>query len=406
VGGGVYHALAHAFAKAAMFLAAGSIVRALGSDRIAGVSGIATHLPVSTYAFGIAGMTLIGLPPSGGFVAKWLLLSAALSSGQWWWGVVLLLGGVLTAGYVFLVLGQELSQASSDRTADFRPVPARMEVAAMALALLSLGLGLRAAEPLALLAIGSALAPAAAPRMNLAFWIPQAVLATSLLTALAIFLLPEERHRTRSALNLAGAGAKVALVAVMVEGALRGVQYEARLPFLPGVDLVLRVGLPGASLRLALGGALAGHHRLRDRLPGGSPHRSRFFGFFSLCVMATMGIALAGNLLTFFVFYEMLTVVTFPLVVHRGTGKALAAGRTYLLYTLGGGVLLLLGAVWLHTLAGAVEFVPGGMVAPLLATHRADLVLVFALMVAGLGVKAASSPCTAGSRWRWWPRRR
>jgi multicomponent Na+:H+ antiporter subunit D len=53
----------------------------------------------------------------------------------------------------------------------------------------------------------------------------------------------------------------------------------------------------------------------------GSPHRSRFFGFFSLCVTATMGIALAGNLVTFFVFYEMLTVVTYPLVVHRGTGR-------------------------------------------------------------------------------------
>jgi multicomponent Na+:H+ antiporter subunit D len=228
--------------------------------------------------------------------------------------------------------------------------------------------------------------------MNLAFWIPQAVLATSLLTALAIFLLPEERHRTRSALNLAGAGAKVALVAVMVEGALRGVQYEARLPFLPGVDLVLRVdflGLVFASLSAVLW--LVTTVYAIGYLEG-SPHRSRFFGFFSLCVTATMGIALAGNLMTFFVFYEMLSVVTYPLVVHRGTGKALAAGRVYLLYTLGGGVVFLLGAVWLHTLAGPVEFVPGGMVAPLLATHRADLVLVFALMVAGLGVKSAILP--------------
>jgi multicomponent Na+:H+ antiporter subunit D len=157
--GGVYHAVSHAFAKAAMFLAAGNLVRALGSDRIVGISGIASHLPVSTYAFGIAGMSLIGLPPSGGFVAKWLLLSASLSSGQWWWGVVILLGGVLTAGYVFIVLGQELSQASSDRPADFRPVPRRAELAAMALALLSLAMGVRAAEPLLLLGIGSPIAP-------------------------------------------------------------------------------------------------------------------------------------------------------------------------------------------------------------------------------------------------------
>jgi multicomponent Na+:H+ antiporter subunit D len=153
--GGVYHAVSHAFAKAAMFLAAGAIVHGLGHDRIIGISGIATGLPVSTYAFGIAGVTLIGLPPTGGFVAKWMLLSAALQSGQWWWAVVILTGGVLTAGYVFLVLGQELSQAEREIEPEFAPVPRRMEWAAMVLAVISLLLGLRAVEPLLLLEIGN-----------------------------------------------------------------------------------------------------------------------------------------------------------------------------------------------------------------------------------------------------------
>jgi multicomponent Na+:H+ antiporter subunit D len=153
--GGVYHAVSHAFAKAAMFLAAGAIVRGLGHDRIVGISGIATQLPISTYAFGIAGITLIGLPPTGGFVAKWLMLSAALQSGQWWWAVVILAGGVLTAGYVFLVLGQELSQAEREAHPEFRPVPRRMEVAAMTLAVIGVLLGLRAVEPLRLIEIGN-----------------------------------------------------------------------------------------------------------------------------------------------------------------------------------------------------------------------------------------------------------
>ncbi|MEX2583885.1 MAG: proton-conducting transporter membrane subunit [Gemmatimonadota bacterium] len=152
--GGVYHAISHALAKAAMFLAAGTIVQALGSDRIVGISGIARQLPVTTYAFGIAGMTLIGLPPSGGFVAKWLLLSAAFASGQWWWAIVMLLGGILTAGYVFLVLGQELSQAGSDHDVEMKPVPRSMEYAAFALAFAALVLGLRVTEPLELLRIG------------------------------------------------------------------------------------------------------------------------------------------------------------------------------------------------------------------------------------------------------------
>jgi len=155
--GAIYHAVAHGLAKAAMFLAAGNIVLAMGSDRIVGISGIARQLPMTTYAFGMAGMTLIGLPPSGGFVAKWLLVSAALASGQWWWAVVLLLGGILTAGYVFIVLGQELSLAESDRVVGAHPVPARMEVAAFTLAVVSLLLGFGVSEPLALLRAGAPL---------------------------------------------------------------------------------------------------------------------------------------------------------------------------------------------------------------------------------------------------------
>ncbi len=58
-----------------------------------------------------------------------------------------------------------------------------------------------------------------------------------------------------------------------------------------------------------------------------SPHRSRFFGFFSLCVSATVGVALAGNLVTFLIFYELLTLATFPLVVHRGTPDSMRGGQ-------------------------------------------------------------------------------
>jgi formate hydrogenlyase subunit 3/multisubunit Na+/H+ antiporter MnhD subunit len=152
--GGVYQAVSHAFAKAGMFLAVGGIARAVGNDRIVGVRGIATHMPLSTYAFGLAGMSLIGLPPSGGFVAKWQLLTASFGSGQWWWGIAILAGGLLTASYVFLVLGQELSQADEDRAHEFARVPPAMEWAALALALVAFLLGLRALEPLELLGIG------------------------------------------------------------------------------------------------------------------------------------------------------------------------------------------------------------------------------------------------------------
>ncbi|HSH28422.1 MAG TPA: proton-conducting transporter membrane subunit, partial [Thiohalobacter sp.] len=124
----------------------------------------------------------------------------------------------------------------------------------------------------------------------------------------------------------------------------------------------------------------------------GSSHRSRFFGFFSLCVTASVGVALAGNLLTFLLFYELLTLSTYPLVVHRGTEAARRAGQRYLAYTLIGGALLLIGTLWLYSLAGTLEFTATGFVHGLIDSHRAALILIFWLLIAGVGVKAALVP--------------
>jgi NADH:ubiquinone oxidoreductase subunit 2 (subunit N) len=98
-------------------------------------------------------MSLMGLPPSGGFVAKWLLLRAALESGQWWWGVVILGGGLLAAGYVFLVLRRAFASMPIDVA--FTRIPYGLELTALTLALIALLLGLVATTPLALLEIGA-----------------------------------------------------------------------------------------------------------------------------------------------------------------------------------------------------------------------------------------------------------
>jgi formate hydrogenlyase subunit 3/multisubunit Na+/H+ antiporter MnhD subunit len=114
--GGVLQLVSHAFAKAGMFMAAGLIAVALGHDRVADLGGIARILPVSLFAFALAGVSLVGLPPSGGFAAKWLLLSAALGTGQWWWAVVIVLGGLLTGGYLVMVLMRALSPPAAPLT--------------------------------------------------------------------------------------------------------------------------------------------------------------------------------------------------------------------------------------------------------------------------------------------------
>lgn len=223
-------------------------------------------------------------------------------------------------------------------------------------------------------------------------WLPLAILLTSAFASIAIFFLREESFWLRTTLNLGAALFKIALVLVMTVGVMRGEVYETRLVFAPGIELVLF-----ADALSVLFGALSSILWLLTTIYAigyleGSPNRSRFFGFFGLCVSATMGIALAGNLLTFLVFYEILTLATYPLVVHRGSDMAIRAGRAYLAYTLSGGVLLLIGTAGLYALAGDVDFTVGGTLEPYVAEHRSLLILLFVILIAGLGVKAALVP--------------
>jgi multicomponent Na+:H+ antiporter subunit D len=178
----------------------------------------------------------------------------------------------------------------------------------------------------------------------------------------------------------------------MVWGVFHEHSYETRWALAPGLDLVLHadtlsVLFVSLSAVLWLVTTVYAIGYLEK-----SPHRSRFFGFFSLCVSATVGLALAGNLVTFVIFYELLTLATYPLVAHRGTPEALRGARIYLTYTLGGGALLLTGTVWLHVLAGPASFVEGGILNRLPPEYHPQLRVIFLLLIIGLGVKAALVP--------------
>jgi multicomponent Na+:H+ antiporter subunit D len=218
------------------------------------------------------------------------------------------------------------------------------------------------------------------------------LLASSFFPGLIIFALAEDSVRLRTTLNLAGAFTKLGLVGWMVWGVYHGHAYEDRLTLLPHLDIALRAGplslfFATLSTVLWLVTTIYAIGYLEY-----SPNRSRFFGFFSLCVTSTVGVAVADNLITFLLFYEMLTLSTYPLVVHRGTEAARRAGQVYLGYTVFGGALLLLATVWLYSLTGTLEFTPKGFVQVLGDGHRAELITVFCLLIAGVGVKAALVP--------------
>jgi multicomponent Na+:H+ antiporter subunit D len=154
--GGVFQGLAHGLAKAAMFLAAGAMMMSAGDDRISKMAGLGKSVPVASFAFGLAAVSLMGLPPSGGFLAKYLLLTASFADGHWWWGAVLVAGGLLSAAYLFRPLN-ELVRRRPDNAPPLAKVHWSLELAPLVLAVAAVLLGLASMAPYRLIQVGSPL---------------------------------------------------------------------------------------------------------------------------------------------------------------------------------------------------------------------------------------------------------
>jgi multicomponent Na+:H+ antiporter subunit D len=149
--GATFQMLAHGLAKAAMFLAAGIYIAAIGSDRLGDIRGLARALPMTGFAFALASITLLGLPPSAGFTAKYLMMTGAFASGQWPWAFVLVGGGLLAAAYLYrpltAIFARELALTP-------RPIPWAWQAVPLVLAALSVALGLLSSIPFDFLQIG------------------------------------------------------------------------------------------------------------------------------------------------------------------------------------------------------------------------------------------------------------
>ncbi|MCY6372048.1 monovalent cation/H+ antiporter subunit D family protein [Clostridium ganghwense] len=118
----------------------------------------------------------------------------------------------------------------------------------------------------------------------------------------------------------------------------------------------------------------------------------RFFIFFTLTLGITMGIAFAGNLITLYIFYELLTLATFPLVIHSGTKQALKSGRKYLIYSFGGATLVLLGMILCYSVTKNLNFIPGGILSGIQNGNMKIFLAIYISMFLGFGVKSALVP--------------
>ncbi len=224
---------------------------------------------------------------------------------------------------------------------------------------------------------------------------PDPLLLALILPVAAVPVIVWLRHwpNLRELVSLATAAGLFVVVSGLVASVLDGARPV----------LVLATWMPGLTLRLALeplGAIFAAIASLlwivntlysigymrgnRER------HQTRFYCYFAIAISATMGIALAGNLVTLFLFYEILTLSTYPLVTHKGDDKARQAGRVYLGVLLGTSVsLLLLAIIWTWSVAGTTDFRPGGILGDRL-TPLATGILLF-LYLYGIG-KAALLP--------------
>ncbi|AQL41752.1 cation:proton antiporter [Halorientalis sp. IM1011] len=227
-------------------------------------------------------------------------------------------------------------------------------------------------------------------------------LAAVLVPAIAIvpILLSGRRPNLRESWTVLAALGAFGIVASMVPGVLSGTVYRTELgTFLPGVEFALQADALGIlfGLLASLLWVITSFYSM-GYMRGLDEHdQTRYFAAFAASVASAVGVAFAGNLFVIFVFYELLTVATYPLVAHDETDEARAAGRKYLTYTFGGGVAVFAGAVlvfWLTgmgTGAATTAFTPGG-IASLANADPMVARVAFALLAGGFGVKAALMP--------------
>ena len=221
---------------------------------------------------------------------------------------------------------------------------------------------------------------------------PLAAVLISLLAAVLISL-SSRRPNLRETWTIVAALCKFAVVGSMVPAVLAGLYPEINLfDIAPGISLALKADPLGLSFALSasLLWIFTSFYSIGYMRALKEHDQTRYFASFALCLSATMGIAFAANLMTFFIFYEVLTISTYPLVIHQESPAAISAGRKYLAFLLSGGVALLLAVGLTQRLAGTLNFTPGGFLS--VSMGQAGLLALFGLFLVGVGAKSGLMP--------------
>jgi multicomponent Na+:H+ antiporter subunit D len=215
----------------------------------------------------------------------------------------------------------------------------------------------------------------------------------SAIGALLIAGTGERRANLREFWSVAAGVLQLVFVGWMIPDVLAGRTPECVLArILPGVELAFRVDALG--LLFALGASVlwiaTSFYSIGYMRSLAEHAQTRYFACFALALSATMGVAFSANLFTLFLFYEALTLATYPLVAHKETPEARAGARKYVIYLLGAAKAFLLAAIVLtYNVAGTLEFHKGGIFpASALSAQPVFLSVVFALFLFGFAKNA------------------
>jgi multicomponent Na+:H+ antiporter subunit D len=214
------------------------------------------------------------------------------------------------------------------------------------------------------------------------------------LIAVPLILLSSKYRNLREFWTIAASLIKFGLVLSLLPGALADKTAEINLvEIFSGINMTLRADPFGVFFALIASGLWIFTSFYSIGYVRGVPEhkQTRYFASFAVCLSATMGIAFSANLLTFIIFYEILTIATYPLVIHKETKEAIYGGRKYLIYTLTAGLFLIAASAWTYQLTGTLDFRAGGLFGEGILTPQTAIVLFF-LFLGGVGVKAGIMP--------------
>ncbi|MCP5050087.1 MAG: monovalent cation/H+ antiporter subunit D family protein [bacterium] len=224
-------------------------------------------------------------------------------------------------------------------------------------------------------------------------YVPLLAVLVSLL-AVPFILVSSGKRNLRESWTILAAFIKFGLVLSLMPGAWANKVAEINIiEIFPNVSLALRADQLGVFFALIASGLwiFTSFYSIGYVRGENSHKQTRYFTSFAICLSATIGIAFSANLLTFLIFYEILTIATYPLVIHEENSEAIHAGRKYLAYTLTAGLCLIAASAWIYQITGTLDFKAGGMFSEGMLNPQ-NAVVLFALFLGGVGVKAGIMP--------------